>query len=52
MKKYLISYVSQGGFVVLNHEISATSFTDAITQIKGDIGVRMVLSCVNITHNE
>ena len=44
--KYVVSYISNSGFTVLNHVIEANSFAEAIESIKGDVGVQMILSCV------
>ena len=46
MKTYIISYISNSGFTVLNHVLEAESYQDAIESIKGDTGVRIILSLV------
>lgn len=44
MRRYVISYVSNSGIVILNDIIIASSRTEAIEAIKNDTGVRVVLS--------
>jgi hypothetical protein len=46
MKKYIISYISNSGFTMLNHVVEAESHSEAINLIKGDTGVYIILSCV------
>ena len=43
--KFVISYISKDGLIVLNNIIEADSFQEAIDIIKGDEGVRAILSC-------
>ena len=43
--KFVISYISRDGLIVLNSIIEADSFQEAIDIIKGDEGVRAILSC-------
>lgn len=43
--KLVISYISKDGLIVLNNIIEADSFQEAIDIIKGDEGVRAILSC-------
>ena len=43
--KFIISYISRDGLIVLNNIIEADSFQEAIDIIKGDEGVRAILSC-------
>ena len=43
--KFAISYISKDGLIVLNNIIEADSFQEAIDIIKGDEGVRAILSC-------
>ena len=43
--KFVISYISRDGLIVLNNIIEADSFQEAIDIIKGDEGVRAILSC-------
>lgn len=49
MKKYSISYISNSGLTILNNIVEAKSIADAIEDIKGDMGVQIVLSVVPIT---
>ena len=46
MKKYIISYISNSGFTMLNHVVEANNHSEAIEQIKGDTGVYIILSCI------
>ncbi len=48
MKKYCISYITNSGFTILNNVVEAKSFSEAIMDIKGDTGVQMILSCVEV----
>lgn len=48
MKTYLISYISNSGIPCLNIEVEDTTQTNAIQQIKGTEGVRIILSCVSV----
>ena len=43
--KFVISYISKDGLIVLNNIVDADSFQEAIDIIKGDEGVRAILSC-------
>ena len=43
--KFIISYISRDGLIVLNNIIEADNFQEAIDIIKGDEGVRAILSC-------
>lgn len=43
--KFVISYISRDGLIVLNNIIEADNFQEAIDIIKGDEGVRAILSC-------
>ena len=43
--KFVISYISKEGLIVLNNIIEADNFQEAIDIIKGDEGVRAILSC-------
>ena len=43
--KFVISYISRGGLIVLNNIIEADNFQEAIDIIKGDEGVSAILSC-------
>lgn len=43
--KFVISYISRDGLIILNNIIEADSFQEAIDIIKGDEGVRAILSC-------
>ena len=43
--KFVISYISKDGLIVLNNIIEADNFQEAIDIIKGDEGVRAILSC-------
>ena len=43
--KFVISYISRDGLIVLNNIIDADNFQEAIDIIKGDEGVRAILSC-------
>lgn len=43
--KFVISYISKDGLIVLNNIIEAGSFQEAIDIIKGDEGVSAILSC-------
>lgn len=43
--KFVISYMSRDGLIVLNNIIEADNFQEAIDIIKGDEGVRAILSC-------
>lgn len=43
--KFIISYISKDGLIVLNNIIEADSFQEAIDIIKGDEGVSAILSC-------
>ncbi len=52
MRKYCISYITNSGFTVLNYVIEARSMSEAISDIKGDTGVQMILSCVGIDLDE
>ena len=44
MGRYIISYVSNSGIVVLNDIVIANSRSEAIEIIKNDTGVRVILS--------
>ena len=44
MKRYIISYVSNSGIVILNDIIMAHSREEAIESIKNDTGVKLILS--------
>ena len=43
--KFVISYISRDGLIILNNIIDADNFQEAIDIIKGDEGVRAILSC-------
>ena len=43
--KFVISYIGRDGLIVLNNIIEADNFQEAIDIIKGDEGVRAILSC-------
>ena len=43
--KFIISYISREGLIVLNNIIDANNFQEAIDIIKGDEGVSAILSC-------
>lgn len=43
--KFVISYISRDGLIVLNNIIEADNFQEAIDIIKGDEGVSAILSC-------
>ena len=43
--KFVISYISKDGLIVLNNIIESDTFQEAIDIIKGDEGVRAILSC-------
>ena len=43
--KFVISYISREGLIVLNNIIDADNFQDALDIIKGDEGVSAILSC-------
>ena len=43
--KFVISYISRDGLIVLNNIVDADNFQEAIDIIKGDEGVRAILSC-------
>lgn len=44
MRRYIISYVSNSGIVILNDVVIASSRSEAIEAIKNDTGVQVVLS--------
>ena len=48
MKQYCISYISNSGLIVLNSIVEADNMQEAIADVKGDEGVRMILSIVPI----
>lgn len=48
MKQYCISYITNGGLMVLNSIVDADNMQEAITDVKGTEGVRMILSVVPI----
>ena len=48
MKQYCISYITNGGLTVLNSIVDADNMQEAITDVKGTEGVRMILSVVPI----
>ena len=43
--KFVISYIGRDGLIALNNIIEADNFQEAIDIIKGDEGVRAILSC-------
>jgi len=51
MRKFLISYVTNSGLVILNSVEEAKSVSEAIEGIKNDTGVQMILSCVEVIPN-
>lgn len=52
MKQYCISYVSNSGLTILNSVVEASNVQEAITDVKGDEGVRMILSIVPVKDNQ
>ena len=49
MKQYCISYISNSGIIILNNIVEAESLNDAISEIKGDEGIRLILSITHVT---
>lgn len=47
-KQFLVSYISNGGVIVLNQEIFAKDSNQAINDIKNDTGVYCILSCISV----
>jgi len=46
-KNYIISYVTNSGLTVLNHLVeNCKDIVEAIEEIKGDVGVYVILSCI------
>lgn len=48
MRQFSISYISNSGLTVLNLIVEARNFQEAIEDIKGTEGVRLILSIVPI----
>jgi hypothetical protein len=48
MKQCCISYITNGGLTVLNSIVEANNMQEAIADVKGTEGVRMILSIVPI----
>ena len=46
--RFVISYISNDGLIVLNNVVEALNFGEAIQSIKGDEGVRAILSCYKL----
>jgi len=46
MKTFIVSYVSNSGLIILNDVVTSNNRMEAINEIKGDTGIKLVLSCV------
>jgi len=49
MKTYLVSFIIDGQLPVLNVQITASSFVEAIAQVRAEEAhVSLILSCVSV----
>lgn len=50
MKQFSISYISNSGLTILNLIVEARNYQEAIEDIKGTEGIKLILSIVPIAN--